>query len=386
MDDRDLESRLRTHLHARFDAVEPSSELLAGVRQILTTGTRRVGSARPWSARLTFGWSGLVAVALIALLALIGARFGGLIGPGGPGATPSGAIPSGPRQGPALERWFLVMPPTSALPSKADSSLAADVLRNRLGVFGFQSIVTGVGYAIQFRVPGDGPSDLGITIRNALAATGDVRFVPLPPADYGDGKLHAQLGARLPKDELALFGWEGIASVTGDASTSPATLQISLKPQVADAFADYTQSNVGQSFAIVVDGRVALLPRINEPILGGQIQLAGGIDDDRFAETVSILVGGKLPEAWANPVVPVILPLDEVQASAEREMPGAALVDANLEAIQDASTYGWREVWVLTFEGEFPIPCASGAACPATEAIVTVDATSGETISRTFNP
>ena len=45
----------------------------------------------------------------------------------------------------------------------------------------------------KFSIPAEGPSDA--TVRDVLAATGEVEFVPLPPEDYGDGGLTAELGS-----------------------------------------------------------------------------------------------------------------------------------------------------------------------------------------------
>ena len=43
MDDNELEARLRTHLHRRFDDANPSPELTAGVQQVLRTEPTGIG-------------------------------------------------------------------------------------------------------------------------------------------------------------------------------------------------------------------------------------------------------------------------------------------------------------------------------------------------------
>ena len=49
-DDRDLEARLRTHLHRRFDRAQPPPEVVAAVRQVIATPPRRI--ALPALSRL----------------------------------------------------------------------------------------------------------------------------------------------------------------------------------------------------------------------------------------------------------------------------------------------------------------------------------------------
>ena len=197
-----------------------------------------------------------MAAALVLGLGVIG--IGKVLGPVGPGAHPTPA-PSAP-----IERVFVVLPPTGTAPDKAAASLAGDVMSARLQALGIGNFTSGIGYGIEYFVPPDGPSDA--TIRAALTATGDVRFVPLPVADYGDGKLVATVGDPLPKDEPALFGWEGIATVAiGANQQGLAELEVTLRAPAAQAVSVYTEGHVGESFAIVVDGRVAAVPMVRAP-------------------------------------------------------------------------------------------------------------------------
>lgn len=376
MDDRDLEARLRTHLHRRFDGAQPPPEVVAAVRQVIATPPRRI--ALPALRARTFrpGWS-VVAVALgVAVLAVAGLRFGGLLGPGGGDPTPS------PTAAPPSARHFIVLPPSASEPWKTQSDAAHEVLDARLRALGVRNFLSVSGNAIQFSIPAEGPSDA--TVRDVLAATGEVEFVPLPPEDYGDGGLTAELGSPLPKDEPALFGWDGIASVErrADEQARP-TLLITLKPAARDAFATHTESHIGESFAIVVDDVVALLPMINEPIPGGEIVISGGVDDGRFQQTLAILAGGMLPEAWARPEVPVVLPEDRVVAATLENNPSSTLASAGLDAIPDGA--GWRAVWRIELDGEFreciPGPSGTPSCLTATRMEFVIDAETGDPIS-----
>ena len=355
MDERELERRLRTHLHRRFDAAQASPGLAEAVRQGFATRPRPVGlrDLRVRAPRL--GWSIVVVPLVIAILAIAQLQFGVLDGIGGPRAT---ATPA-PTPLVVVDRRFLVLPPTAALPTKTESSFAHQVLGGRLSTFRFQGSTSTVGYAIQFMLPLDGPND--DRIRAVLAANGKVEFVPLPAETYGDGNRIPQIGEPLPTDEPALFGWEGIESVAiGEDQESRQVLDIVLKPAAAQAFGDYTTEHAGEFFAIVIDGRVALVPSINEPISGGEVQLSSGSDsEEHWADTMAILVGGPLPEAWRDPVVPELLSAEEAIGAARDATAGGAdatLVSAELDVTQAED--GWEPHWVVqlsTATGEMQV-------------------------------
>lgn len=379
MDDRDLEARLRTHLHRRFDGAQPTPELVSSVQQVVATPPRRIGLPQLRARTFKPGWSLIAAVLGVAVVVIGGMRIGGFIGPGSD-PTPS------PTAAPPIEREFIVLPPSAALPSKTASDLAGTVLTDRLRALGLGNISSSAGYALEFVVPVDGPSD--ITVRAVLAATGEVEFVPLPAEDYGEGGLVAEVGDPLPKDEPALFGWDGIASAepSTDQQGRP-TLLITLRPAARVAFATYTQSHIGEYFAIVVDGEVAMLPVINEPIPGGQVVLSGGGPGndpiDRFERARAILIGGRLPESWARPTVPEVIQELEITAATLREQPDASLVSADLDAIPEGS--GWRAVWRIELEGEFreciPGPSGGQSCLTATRMEFVLDAETGDRIS-----
>ena len=375
MDDRDLEERLRTHLHRRFDGAEPPPELLAAVQQVIATPPHRIGLPQLRAGTFRPGWS-LVAVALgVAVIAIAGLRFGGLLGPGND-PTPSPTTPS-----PGW-REFIVLSPSASEPSKAQIGLASEVLTARVRALGVGNYMAVTGNAIQLSIPSQGASDEAVRV--VLGATGEVEFVPLPPEDYGEGGFTVEVGSPLPKDEPALFGWDGIASVEPSTDEQGRqTLLITLEPTARDAFAAYTASHTGEYFAIVIDGEVALLPVINEPIPGGEILISDGENDGRFMRTLAILAGGMLPESWARPVVPIVLPREQVVAATIAEYPTATLESADLDAILEGSR--WRAVWILVLEGHFPGECVIGVPasdCPfATSMRVILDVGTGEFIS-----
>jgi hypothetical protein len=380
MDDRELEARLRDRLHARFDAAQPSGELGASVAQVLATQPRLMGWTSLRSRQLQLGWP-VVAVVAVAAIAIVAAN---VWRPTGPGIThespkPSATTPS--------SRTFVVMSRSTDSLSKADTGLASDVLAARLSALGFGNFSSYAGYGIVFSLPADGPSDG--PVRAVLRATGDVAFVPLPADDYGSGGLVAEVGKPLPKAEPSLFGWEGIESATRDATEAAPTVKVTLKPLAAQAFADYTAAHVGEQFAILVDGIVAVVPIVNAPIPGGEVTISAGVDNaDPFAQTVAILAGGMLPEAWRDPVVPWIVTEAQAIATTLLRYPAATVGPRQIDVIQDAGN--WRAAWLITLYGSFPDTCPLASPfpsdCPPATAVdVRVDAVTGDFISTEVN-
>ena len=380
MDDRDVEARLSARLHHRFDSAAPPRELVASVEQLIATPPRRFGRAAVRGGSLRLGWPALVAAAAV-LVAVVGGvsigRFPGL-GADLPTAEPSATEPP--------QRWFVVLAPDPAVPAKDSSSLASDIMAARLRALGYGNFTGGVGYAIRFAVPADGPSDEAT--RRVLGATGDVEFVPLPPEDYGEGKAVAEVGKALPKQEPALFGWDGIESVAfGTDQQDRQTLEFVLKPLARTAFGDYTAGHVMGSIAIVVDGVVVSVPSINEPIPGGQISISNGTVDGSFDAWAAILVGGMLPEAWRGAEVPPVVAREVAIAEAQRGMPYSTLESADVDAIYEGDR--WHAVWSVVLLGDFPYACPNvqvgQTPCPtASSALILLDASTGVVLNREF--
>ncbi|HVZ29691.1 MAG TPA: protein translocase subunit SecD [Asticcacaulis sp.] len=60
-------------------------------------------------------------------------------------------------------------------------------------------------------------------------------------------------------------------------------------------FGQATAANVGQRFAIILDGKVVSAPRIQNPIINGSGQITGSFTPTEAAELVNVLNGGALP-------------------------------------------------------------------------------------------
>ncbi len=140
-------------------------------------------------------------------------------------------------------------------------------------------------------------------IRSLLGKTGLLEFVPLPPTTYGTGSapgsLTAVQGQPLPSAEQALFaGAEIDQAFASTDSTGKRAVGFRLKSQGAALFGDYTSKNVGNFFAIVLDGKVVSAPVIESAITGGQGIITGGSTGFSATEMnnlITVLAYGSLP-------------------------------------------------------------------------------------------
>jgi hypothetical protein len=367
MDDLELEARLRTHLHRRLDDAPIPGGLVSNVSQALATAARPIGLATR-TGRIRLGWAA-VAAAVILAVAAIGIGKG--LGPTGPGAI---ATPTPPATT-APERWFVVLPPPGTDFNKPVASVAGDVLSARIRALGIGNFTSAAGYGIEFLLPAGGPSDA--SIRAVLGANGELRIVPLPVSDYGPGMRTATLGKPLPKDEPALIGWDGIASVASDPLGGSPDITITLKPAAAQAFGDYTGAHIGETFAIVLDGRVVLLPIVMDPVTSGQIKITPG-SGDTFAETAAILAGGELPVAWRGATVPEIITSDQAIAAALTATRGGNVQDASPTVDRGPLAGSLRAVWVVDVHQP---DCPDNASCVSADLLVVIDAVTGTVIS-----
>ncbi len=85
------------------------------------------------------------------------------------------------------------------------------------------------------------------------------------------------------------------AQQTFDPQTNEPAVSITFDSVGAERFARLTTENVGQQFAIILDGEVLSAPTIQEAILGGTSQISGGFTLERAVELSRALASGALP-------------------------------------------------------------------------------------------
>ena len=94
-----------------------------------------------------------------------------------------------------------------------------------------------------------------------------------------------------------------------DSRTNENIVQIQFDQQGGQRFAQLSTENVGERFAIILDGEVISAPFFNEPILGGSAQISGSFTAESANQLAISLQSGALP-------VPLTV-IDENSVSAE---------------------------------------------------------------------
>ena len=212
------------------------------------------------------------------------------------------SAPSSPAPSPVPPVDYTVRSPGSTPPPKTDTLRAIDILSARLRTLKVGMFSAAAGDAITFSIPATANP---AAVRAVLSATGQVAFVPLPPAEYGTGSgqgpLEAVAGKALPAQEAPLFGGDQIvdARVTSDATGGP-MLSIQLASEGSRLFAAYSSAHVGEFFALLLYGRVITSPLIQAAITDGAFNVTLPADSlpmpvDALA---AILASGPLPDSW----------------------------------------------------------------------------------------
>jgi SecD/SecF fusion protein len=79
------------------------------------------------------------------------------------------------------------------------------------------------------------------------------------------------------------------ARVDRDQFTSRPQIALEFNAEGAQLFGQITADNVGRRMAIILDGRLASAPNINEPILGGRAQISGSYTEKEAFELANVL-------------------------------------------------------------------------------------------------
>jgi SecD/SecF fusion protein len=141
-------------------------------------------------------------------------------------------------------------------------------------------------------------------IRGLLGSTAQLSFHmlarvdpsgPLPP---GVTVLPDVEGPeRYPIDDRVALAGERLsdARASFDQRTSQPIVTFRLDNAGARTFAAITKENVGEPFAIVLDGKVLSAPVIREPITGGAGQISGSFTVQQTTDLAALLRAGALP-------------------------------------------------------------------------------------------
>jgi hypothetical protein len=290
MTDDILDPRFERDLRAVLADNEPG-DAPASLYAIVADVPGRPRSRRPTALSMAFAGVAMAAVVVIAMAAIAIAfrPFGDA--PVGGVATPS------PSAAGSLHIDYQVLPVGAVAPTHDDLLVIARIMQSRLEATGVAaSSVTPAGTStIRVDVAVDPTAeDVTSQLRSLLGATGRLDFVPLGATEMAQGDT-IDLNQYPP-----LFSGDQVAAASiGSDQTGQRTVDLTLKDQGKQLFADFTAQHVGQYFAIVLDGQVISAPVIMDSISDGKVQISGGgVGGWPLAEAqdlVGILRFGALP-------------------------------------------------------------------------------------------
>ncbi|MDJ0977137.1 MAG: protein translocase subunit SecD [Erythrobacter sp.] len=209
----------------------------------------------------------------------------------------------------------VVLSPTSAgIDAGVDEAMnsAVEVVRLRIDNLGTRepTIIRQGSNRIVVQVPGlEDPEGL----KELLGETAVLEFKLV---DKDALPTNVQAGIAPPGSEIYPFSDESdfagaslaverLGGIRGDNLTSASpgkdprdnrdVVNITFDPQGATKFAKLSTENVGERFAIILDGKIISAPEFNEPILGGSAQISGNFTPESAKKLANQLDSGALP-------------------------------------------------------------------------------------------
>ncbi len=201
-----------------------------------------------------------------------------------------------------LQVEYQALPAGGKSPDSGSMATIKQIVENRVNSQGVTEPVVQTQGTDRIVVELPGVSDPD-PIRKLLGSTGRLDWVPLPVERYGTGSApgpnQAVAGQPLPTQETALFSGDQIDQAFASQDQGGArAVGFRLKSEGAKLFGTYTSANVGNFFAIVLDGAVVSAPVIQSAITGGDGIITGGTGGFSVTEMnslVTILAYGSLP-------------------------------------------------------------------------------------------
>ncbi|MFV2063318.1 MAG: protein translocase subunit SecD [Chloroflexota bacterium] len=133
-------------------------------------------------------------------------------------------------------------------------------------------------------------------IRRLIGTTGILEFVPVPRQFFNQVNQGVPLPVGMEDTEPLFTGVEIANARFGqDQTTGEIVVNLELKETGARLFDDFAAENLGERFAIVLDGIVTSAPTINAPRFGGSAQISGNFTIEEANSLVTVLKFGSLP-------------------------------------------------------------------------------------------
>ncbi len=192
---------------------------------------------------------------------------------------------------------YQALPKDGVQPTVEAMGVIKDIVERRVNSTGVSEPVVVVQGNDRVVIELPGITDVD-SVRRLVGQTGQLEFVPL-------GSTTATKGQVLDLTRFTpLFGGDQIQSAAiGQDQQNGLSVDFVLKndgPQSgAQLFAKHTAENIGQFFAVTLDGVVITAPSINSSIPNGQVQITsggiGGFPAPEANEIVTVLKFGSLP-------------------------------------------------------------------------------------------
>ena len=204
----------------------------------------------------------------------------------------------------------IVLTPTAvgtAQALKDAMGVARDVVRRRIDPGGTKEItvITEGGNRILVEVPGvEDPEELKKLIGQTARLEFKLVDMSADPQQVQQGRAPPGSQVLPMADGTGFIAVKRRVMVSGDQLTDASQSfdqdgrpDINIKFNTAGArrFGRATQENVNKPFAIILDDKVLSAPNINEPILGGNAQIAGSFTVQSAHDLAVSLASGKLP-------------------------------------------------------------------------------------------
>ncbi len=197
------------------------------------------------------------------------------------------------------------------IPENADieglNEATRDVLVRRIGGLDItihKTVLTHTGRFV-LDVSGDNSSEM---IKSAIGVTGEISFrlveqdVPYDDlmqgiAPPGSEVLPSRDGVPVAVRRLGRLRGDLITDARAglDPNSNQPVVNIQFDDEGTRKFASMSRDNVGRPIAIVLDGEVLTTPIVNEPILGGALQISGQFTWEEAEQLAIALQTGALP-------------------------------------------------------------------------------------------
>jgi preprotein translocase subunit SecD len=234
-----------------------------------------------------------------------------------------------------VEVDYQVLPANGKTPTGSDLNTIVGIIDRRVNATGTTEPVIETKGSNQISVQLPGVSDMQQVVK-LVGSTGQLTFVPLPPATYGTSTAAGAKPVPADGDPIdptlkPLFGGDQVASAnaTFDQTTNQRAVAFTLKDPAKTIFAQWSSSHIGDFFAIVLDGTVVSAPYIKSAITDGSGEISGSFTAAQMNDLVTVLQYGALPfplQEISSQNVPATLGADFLHRTLLAGLLGIALV------------------------------------------------------------